>query len=299
MPNLPNKPSVGYGQSPTDDSGFDWASLLASAGSSYLGGLGAREGAQSYKKDISTGIGLQREYVDKMFGLGLNSVPMGLSYLPKAGNLATSYTSGAAKSPYHNFSMQSSNYLNDILSGKRDFRKDPGYKFRLAESLREGNRALAAKGYDKSGNILTALSDRASNFASQEYGNIVSRLSDLQKNYADQNIAATNTMSADRQKRWGDKLGYLSNLFQNQTNMYGSAMGGMQGIGELYSGLANAGQVEAAAPYSAGAAFLGNSQATGAAINGAKSLWNEYGDDITEGAGEVWGYLSNLWNKGS
>jgi hypothetical protein len=71
------------------------------------------------------------------------------------------------------------------------FQTDPGYDFTKNEALQATQRATGTGGYQGSGNVLTALQDRAAGLASKQYGDWVSRLqpylgatSDLTKSLA-------------------------------------------------------------------------------------------------------------------
>lgn len=56
------------------------------------------------------------------------------------------------------------------------FQTDPGYEFARDEALKATERATGTGGFQSSGNVLTALQDRASGLASQQYKDYVSRL---------------------------------------------------------------------------------------------------------------------------
>jgi hypothetical protein len=56
------------------------------------------------------------------------------------------------------------------------FMTDPGYQFARDEALKATERTTGTGGYQGSGNVLTALQDRASGLASKQYGDYVSRL---------------------------------------------------------------------------------------------------------------------------
>lgn len=56
------------------------------------------------------------------------------------------------------------------------FQTSPGYDFNLNQQLQAAERGAAAGGMTASGNLLTALQDRASGVANQEYGNWLDRL---------------------------------------------------------------------------------------------------------------------------
>lgn len=56
------------------------------------------------------------------------------------------------------------------------FQTDPGYQFARDEALQATQRATGTGGFQDSGNVLTALQDRASGLASKQYGDYVARL---------------------------------------------------------------------------------------------------------------------------
>jgi hypothetical protein len=56
------------------------------------------------------------------------------------------------------------------------FQTDPGYQFIMNQALQQTARAAGTGGFQNSGNVQTALQDRAAGVAAQQYGNYVSRL---------------------------------------------------------------------------------------------------------------------------
>src|SRR5215471_19903442 len=56
------------------------------------------------------------------------------------------------------------------------FQTDPGYQFARDEALQATQRQTGTGGFQGSGNVLTALQDRAAGLASQQYGNWAARL---------------------------------------------------------------------------------------------------------------------------
>lgn len=81
--------------------------------------------------------------------------------------------------PFAQYRGEIAGRLAGIVSGREDFKTDPGYQFRLSEAMRETERAGAARGMNVSGSTYAALQQRSQNIASQEYGNIINRLSYL------------------------------------------------------------------------------------------------------------------------
>ena len=56
------------------------------------------------------------------------------------------------------------------------FQTDPGYQFAVNQALQATQRSQGTGGFQDSGNVLTALQDRASGLAQQQYQNYVQRL---------------------------------------------------------------------------------------------------------------------------
>lgn len=56
------------------------------------------------------------------------------------------------------------------------FKSNPAYQFAYDEAMRGTERSMAARGYNMSGNLLTALQERGSGLASQQYNAEVNRL---------------------------------------------------------------------------------------------------------------------------
>lgn len=81
--------------------------------------------------------------------------------------------------PWNKYRAGYATQLNDILSGKQDWKQDPGYAFRMQEGTKAVERSGFSKGYGMSGNLGAALQQRGQDIASQEYGNIINRLTNL------------------------------------------------------------------------------------------------------------------------
>ena len=81
--------------------------------------------------------------------------------------------------PYQAYRGQHAADLSAIMSGEKDFRTDPGYQFRMDEAMRETERGAAARGFNRSGNVMASMNTRAQEVASAEYGNIINRLTNL------------------------------------------------------------------------------------------------------------------------
>ncbi len=81
--------------------------------------------------------------------------------------------------PYSEYRQEMADTLYGYVTGKKSITTDPGYQFTMNQAMQETGRAASAKGYGKSGNVMAALQDRASNIASQQYGSIIDRLTNL------------------------------------------------------------------------------------------------------------------------
>jgi hypothetical protein len=125
-----------------------YSGAAVAAGTSYLGGKAEQKGMKDARKSMEQGIEVGRE----------------------AGQLAD---------PFQEYRPGYAAQLNDILQGKRDFRTDPGYRFVYDEAMQGTRRQMAAGGYQNSGNMYTALQNRAAGLASQQYGSIMDRLTNL------------------------------------------------------------------------------------------------------------------------
>lgn len=94
------------------------------------------------------------------------------------------------------------------------FQASPGYQYQVDQALDQTNRAAAASGQLASGNTLTALQDRASNLANQEYGGYYDRL---------QGIADRGRSAVDAQAGLDTSLGGLeAGAGSELANVYGS-----------------------------------------------------------------------------
>jgi len=125
------------------------------------------------------------------------------------------------------------------------FTTDPGYNFTKGEALQATERATGTGGFQGSGNVLTALQDRASGLASQQYGNWVSRLAPylqvapgLATSEAGINVGAGNTL--------GSSLSNQGTLAYNTQAGIGDAQAAadvakQNSENSLVKGLANAG----------------------------------------------------------
>lgn len=130
--------------------------------------------------------------------------------------------------PFQEYRPGFAKQLAGIISGETDFRTDPGYRFRMDEAMQETERAGAARGFNRSGNIMAALNERAQSVASTEYSNIINRLTGL--------AGATPQNAISGGQTFGNMMG---NVYSAQ--MSGAAnqsqAGGASGLGGLLGGI--------------------------------------------------------------
>lgn len=120
-------------------------------------------------------------------------------------------------------------YLNSLgLNGaagnqaaQNAFQSGPGYQYQVDQSLNQTNRAANAAGMLNGGNTLSALQDRASNLANQNYNQWQTNLAGLVNPQLQATSgAATGIAGADTNKAnvYGNTANSLVNLNQNVTN---------------------------------------------------------------------------------
>lgn len=130
--------------------------------------------------------------------------------------------------PFQQYRPGFAQQLSGILTGETDFRTDPGYQFRMGEATRETERAGAARGFNRSGNIMAAVNQRAQDVASSEYNNIINRLSGL--------AGATPQNAIAGGQVFGNLMGnvYGANIASAANR---SQAGGSSGLGGLLGGI--------------------------------------------------------------
>jgi hypothetical protein len=128
------------------------------------------------------------------------------------------------------------------------FQANPGYQFNLDQQLQATNRGAAAGGMLASGNLLTALQDRSSQVANQEYGGWLDRLAQQSGQGLQAASGAASgygRLSDLYQQGTGQRLGlgqYVTGGKAGANSMY--AQGGemnaksLAGLGEELGGLA-------------------------------------------------------------
>lgn len=137
-------------------------------------------------------------------------------------------TAASRADPFAQYRPGAAQQLSGILSGEIDFRTDPGYQFRMDEAMRETGRAGAARGFNRSGNVMAALDTRAQGVASTEYNNIINRLTGLAGATPQNAIAGGQTYGNMMGNVYSAQLGATANASQ---------AGGAAGIGGLIGGL--------------------------------------------------------------
>src|SRR5262245_22613680 len=144
------------------------------------------------------------------------------------------------------------------------FMSSPGYQFALDEALRATERQRGSGGFQGSGNVLAALTDRASGLAQQDFGNYVQRLApflgyslgggqllggaytglgqDLATSLSNQGNLAYNTQAGIGNAQASGILGAAAarsaaagNIANLGTKLLGFALGGGPGGGSLFN----------------------------------------------------------------
>jgi hypothetical protein len=137
------------------------------------------------------------------------------------------------------------------------FQTDPGYQFARDEALQATNRTTGTGGFQGSGNVLTALQDRASGLAQQQYGNYVSRLAP----YLGYSLGATTGAA-------GVDTGQANALNANDLSQAQLGYGTQAGIGSATAG-----------------GILGDAQSRAAGINNILKIGGAALGAFTGGAG--------------
>jgi hypothetical protein len=132
-------------------------------------------------------------------------------------------------------SLKSSPEFGSLLRrfGASDFKKDPGYQFRMDEGIRGLDRSAAARGNLFSGAAMKALNRYNQDFASNEYGNAYNRYNNDQTNVFNR-LAAISGIGQSA-------TGQVATAGQNAANNSGNAIMQMGNAGAAGSvGAANA-----------------------------------------------------------
>ena len=187
------------------------------------------------------------------------------------GDIQNAYTQGtAAWQPLVNPSVGGFNAYADITGAngpagqtraQQLFQTDPGYQFARDQALQATQRATGTGGFQGSGNVLTALTDRASGLAQQQYGQYVQRMQPW-LTVAPQVAGANAGLATWQGGNLANIAGAQGNLYANTANAIGqsqaaadiaqqnaqnSFLGGILGLGTklagsgTFSGLGNLG----------------------------------------------------------
>ena len=98
--------------------------------------------------------------------------------------------------------------------------EDPGYQFARDEALRATGRAMSAGGYNQSGNLLNALSDRAASVASQHANDAFQR----QAGAYGLNMNRANALQGRRMDQFNANMGRSNQLFNQRMATHGANM---------------------------------------------------------------------------
>jgi len=154
------------------------------------------------------GLNLGYQQASDFFGQGRGALTTGATAAQNVLNPIVGQT-GAGAGLYAD--LTGANGPEGQARARAAFQTDPGYQFTRDEALQATQRATGTGGMQGSGNVLTALQDRAAGLASQQYGNWASRLAP----YVGQNIGAAGALA-------GVDVGLGQNLntsFGNQGNL--------------------------------------------------------------------------------
>jgi hypothetical protein len=108
------------------------------------------------------------------------------------------------------------------------FNTDPGYQFARDEALKATERTRGTGGYQNSGNVLTALEDRASGLAQQQYKDWASRIGQ----FLPYSLTAGQLASQNQQQQGVNTAGLNLNQGTYLSNQQG-AIGNAQAAGTL------------------------------------------------------------------
>lgn len=136
--------------------------------------------------------------------------------------------------PFQQYRGEIAQQLSGILSGEIDFTTDPGYQFRMGEAMRETERAAAARGFNRSGNVMASLNQRAQDVATAEYDRIINRLTNLAGAGSQNAIAGGQTYGSLLGNVYGAQVGAAANQAQAGGGMGALIGGAAEAIGDLF-----------------------------------------------------------------
>src|SRR5499427_3093547 len=195
------------------------------------------------------GLNLGYQQASDFFGQGRGALTTGATAAQNVLNPIVGQT-GAGAGLYAD--LTGANGPEGQARARAAFQTDPGYQFTRDEALQATQRATGTGGMQGSGNVLTALQDRAAGLASQQYGNWASRLAPY--------IGATGDLTKALAATYGAAGGDITTQGNALANLYYGAD----------TGIANAGA---------------------AALTGAQSATNALGGQIIKIGGDLAGKL--------
>ncbi len=137
----------------------------------------------------------------------------------------------------------SEDMANNPAFKKYEWQTDPGYQFRLEEANREVERAAGARGYNSSGNIMAAITQRTQDVASSEYKNIIDRLMTISGASSPQLMASSGEAYGNM---WGQgagaKYGAQYDYNKWKANQDTGLIGKITGYTDQVSGLLSSGK---------------------------------------------------------
>jgi hypothetical protein len=217
-------------------------SAIVGAGGSLIGGSqqakAAKSAAKSQAKATKATIAQQERALERQIGLQEPFRQTGVSALPE-------YETASAYTP---FSMNA-------------FNADPGYQFRMSESMKALERSAAARGILQSGGTLKDITRFGQDAASQEYENAFRRyLAERQQKLQplEYRIGLGQNAASNQGVNIGSTAQNVGNLttslgdirsagIMGQSNAYNNMLSGISGLASDAAGAY--GQYQAAQPY--------------------------------------------------
>jgi hypothetical protein len=165
-------------------------------------------------------------------------------------------------------------------AAQQAFQAGPGYQFQQDEARKQLEASAAARGGLLSGNAATALQDRGSQIANQEYGNYLNRLQGFVAPQLQATQGAAQGLGNIYSQQGQQQANLLSNLGAAQTGLLGNVTGGQVGaLGTSTAGQAGVlgnvaqGQVNVLGNVTGGQASA-NTAAAQASQNASQNFWN-------------------------
>jgi hypothetical protein len=218
------------------------ASALVGAGASLIGGSqqakASKDAAKEQRKATKATIKQQERALERQIGLQEPFRQTGVSALPE-------YETASAYTP---FSMNA-------------FNADPGYQFRMSESMKALERSAAARGILQSGGTLKDITRFGQDAASQEYENAFRRyLAERQQKLQplEYRIGLGQNAASNQGVNIGSTAQNVGNLttslgdirsagIMGQSNAYNNMLSGISGVAT--QGATAYGQYQAGLPY--------------------------------------------------